>query len=105
MVGGSILLPVASQSTVAACLSKSEGREVDVGAADEDADALISLRPIDAACDGGEGRRAAGLGDNRNVGPKAALGLRDRRVRNQDHLANEVPSDFKIELAHPLRAE
>ena len=51
-----------------------ERRRIGVGAADEDADTLVLFRPIGAAGDGGEGRRAAGLGDDRHVGPEFGAG-------------------------------
>ncbi len=56
--------------------------KIRVGAADEDADALFRLRAIGAAGEGGESRCAAGLGDDRNLGPKPALGLDDRLIRD-----------------------
>src|SRR6516165_9967383 len=76
--------------------------EVRVGAANENADPLVRFWPVGAAGDRREGRRAARLGDDRKVGPEAALGLGDRRVLDQDDLAHELPGDGEIEVAHPL---
>src|SRR5580698_4367116 len=80
-------------------------RQIGVGSADQNADPLVALGPVDAACDGGEGCCAAGLGDDRMIRPEPALGLGDRHVLDQDDAAHEFPGDLEIEFADPLCAE
>jgi hypothetical protein len=60
--GGFALAP--SRNGGASFPTLRERRQIGVGAADENADPLVSFGPIGAAGEGGEGRCAAGLGDN-----------------------------------------
>ena len=65
---------------------RGEGREIGVGAADEDADAFVFPGTVGAGKEGGEGGGACRFGDDRDLAPEPALRLDDGVVGDQNRL-------------------
>src|SRR5580698_3942666 len=94
-----------AQDRVSTVLGSDECLEIGVGTANENADPLARHRSIGAARDGGEGRGAAWLGDDRIFPPQRELSLGDGGVLDQNDAAYEALGDIEIEFANPPRSE
>jgi hypothetical protein len=79
--------------------------EIDVRAANKNADAFFFRRPVGAAEKRCQGRGAAWFGHHGNLAPQPALRLDDRCVGDKDRIADEAPRYGEVESADAGRAK